>query len=45
MKLFKNKSLVAKELNISLRTVGRWLGDNKIHCTHSIKYPKIKLLI
>ena len=26
---FKNKSLVAKELNISLRTVSRWIKDGK----------------
>jgi group I intron endonuclease len=38
---FKNKSLLAKELNISLRTVNRWLEDGKIHYTRSIKYPKV----
>lgn len=40
---FKNKSLVAKELNISLRTVTRWIEDGKVHLTHSIKYPKVIL--
>ena len=39
--VFKNKSLLAKELNISLRTVNRWLEDGKINSTHSIKYPKV----
>lgn len=43
--VFKNKSLVAKELNISVRTVSRWLGDGKIHSTHSLKYPKVKLIL
>jgi hypothetical protein len=38
---FKNKSLLATELNISLRTVNRWLEDGKIHYTHSTKYPKV----
>lgn len=42
---FKNKSLVAKELNISLRTVSRWIEDGKCHSTHSIKYPKVILKI
>ncbi len=40
---FKNKSLLAKELNISLRTVTRWIEDGKVHSTHSIKYPKVRL--
>lgn len=40
---FKNKSLLAKELNISLRTVTRWIEDGKVHLTHSIKYPKVIL--
>lgn len=43
--VFKNKSLVAKELNISLRTVGRWIIDGKTHSTLSLKYPKVKLMI
>ena len=43
--VFKNKTLVAKELNISLRTVSRWINDGKIHSTHSLKYPKVKLTI
>ena len=43
--VFKNKSLIAKELNISLRTVSRWIDDGKIHRTHSLKYPKVKLFI
>lgn len=42
---FKNKSLVAKELQISLRTVTRWIVDGKIHKTHSLKYPKVKLKV
>lgn len=42
---FKTKSLIAKELNISLRTVSRWIEDGQIHSTHSIKYPKVKLII
>ena len=40
---FKNKSLLAKELNISLRTINRWLNDGKIHLTKSLKYSKIKI--
>ena len=43
--IFKNKSLVAKELKISLKTVGRWINDGKTHATLSLKYPKVKLLI
>lgn len=43
--VFKNKSLVAKELNISLRTVSRWINDGNTHTTLSLKYPKVKLMI
>ena len=43
--IFNNKSLVVKELNISLRTVGRWLVDGLIHHIHSSKYPKVRLSI
>ena len=43
--LFNNKSLAAKELNISLRTVGRWIVDGLINHTHSSKYPKVRLSI
>jgi hypothetical protein len=42
---FKTKTLLAKELNISLRTVNRWLDDKKIHSTLSLKYPRIKLVM
>ena len=44
-KEFKTKSILAKELNISLRTVNRWIEDGKIHSTKSSKYPKVKLII
>jgi group I intron endonuclease len=43
--IFKNKTLLAKELNISLRTVNRWLDDGKIHLTKSLKYPKVKIVL
>ena len=44
--IFNNKSLVVKELNISLRkTVGRWIVDGLIHHTLSSKYPKVRLSI
>ena len=45
---FKNKSLVAKELNISLLasnsqpTVSRRIKDEKVH---SIIYPRVKLIL
>ena len=42
---YPNKSLVAKELKISLRTVSRWIDDGKFHSTKSNKYPKVKLLL
>uniref|UniRef100_A0A896YS15 GIY-YIG endonuclease n=1 Tax=Coniophora puteana TaxID=80637 RepID=A0A896YS15_9AGAM len=42
---FKTKSLLAKELDISFRTVSRWIEDGKIHSTKSLKYPKVKLII
>lgn len=41
---FKTKTLLSKELNISLRTVNRWLDDNKIHSTRSLKYPRVKIM-
>ena len=43
--IYPNKSLVAKELKISLRTVSRWMEDGKIHLTKSNKHPKVKLLL
>lgn len=43
--IYPNKSLVAKELKISLRTVSRWIEDGKIHSTKSNKYPKVKLFL
>lgn len=42
---FKTNTLLAKELKISLRTVNRWLDDNKIHSTLSLKYPRVKLVM
>lgn len=42
---FQTKSLLAKELDISLRTVSRWIEDGKVHSTKSLKYPKVKLII
>jgi group I intron endonuclease len=41
---FKTNTLLSKELNISLRTVNRWLDDNKIHSTRSLKYPRVKIM-
>ena len=41
--IFRNKSALAKELNVSLRTINRWLNDGKIHLTKSLKYPKVKI--
>jgi hypothetical protein len=40
---FQNKSLIAKELNISFRTVNRWIEDGKVHSTHSVQYPQVIL--
>lgn len=42
--IFNTKSSLAKELNVSLRTVSRWLDDDKIHSTLSLKYPKVKIV-
>ncbi len=42
--VFSTKSSLAKKLNISLRTVSRWLVDGKVHFTLSLKYPKIKFV-
>jgi len=41
---FKTKTLLSKELKISMRTINRWLDDNKIHSTHSLLYPKVKIM-
>lgn len=42
---YKNNSLLAQELNISLRTVNRWIEDGEFHFTKSNKYPKVKLIL
>lgn len=42
---FKNKSLLAKELNISLRTVSRRIKDGKFNSTKSMKFSKVKLML
>ena len=39
----ENKLSLAKELNISLRTLNRWLDDGKVHLTKVLKYPKVKI--
>jgi len=41
---FKTKTLLSEELNISIRTINRWLDDNKVHSTKSLKYPQVKLM-
>lgn len=40
--LRKIKVLLSKELKISIITINRWLDDNKVHSTRSLKYPKAK---
>lgn len=42
--VFSIKSSLAKELNITLRTVSWLLGEDKVHSTLSLKNPKIKFV-
>ena len=41
---FKTKLSLSKELKISIRTINRWLDDNIVHSTKSLKYPKVKIM-
>lgn len=41
--LFDSVTSLAKELLISPRTINRWILDNKVHNTKSLKYPLIKI--